>query len=116
MHAATVPTLLAQFASRTAQSYTVARKVEVVECIRKECGLHLSTFQDFMRKGEKTPKRNLWNLSRQDLLNFVSTAWAAVSEKMVMRSFKWCGVSVALDNGEDGHLHSRLAGTGEPMV
>ncbi|KAH7965143.1 hypothetical protein HPB49_004279 [Dermacentor silvarum] len=74
--------------------------------------LHMS-WAEFISKGEKTPKRNLRKPSHQDMLNFVSTAWAAVSKEMVARSFKGC---VALDSSEDGHLHNRLAGTREPVV
>ncbi|KAH7965967.1 hypothetical protein HPB49_012327 [Dermacentor silvarum] len=74
------------------------------------------SWAEFRRKGEKTPKGNLWKPSHQDVLNFVSTAWAALSEEMVARSFKGCGISVALDASKNGHLHNQLAGTGEPAV
>lgn len=66
----------------------------------------------FMRKGEKTPKGNLRKPSRQDALNFVSEAWAAVTTDTVVRSFKGCGISNALDGSEDGELHDCLSDVG----
>ncbi|KAG0443324.1 hypothetical protein HPB47_015047 [Ixodes persulcatus] len=75
-----------------------------------------SSWAEFMRKGEKTAKGNLKKPSRQDVLNFVSAAWAAVPEEIITRSFKGCGISGALDGSEDGHLHDRLAGIGEPAI
>ncbi|KAH7981433.1 hypothetical protein HPB49_024021 [Dermacentor silvarum] len=74
------------------------------------------SWAEFMSKGEKTPKGSLRKPSCQDELNFVSMAWAAVSEEMVTRSFKGCGISVALDGSEDGHLHNQLVSTGAPVV
>lgn len=65
-----------------------------------------------MRKGEKTPKGNLRKPSRQDVLDFVAEAWAAVPEETVERSFKGCGITNALDGSEDGELHDRLADIG----
>lgn len=42
-----------------------------------------TSWAEFMRKGDKTPKGNLQKPSRQDVLNFVSKAWAAVPEDMI---------------------------------
>lgn len=70
------------------------------------------TWEAFMRKGEKTPKGNLRKPSRQDVLDFVAEAWAAVPEETVERSFKGCGITNALDGSEDGELHDRLADIG----
>lgn len=64
---------------------------------------------NFMREGATTPKGNLKKPSRQDVINFVGEAWAAVSEEVVRRSFKRCGLSTALDGSEDGELNERLA-------
>ncbi|KAG0444905.1 hypothetical protein HPB47_013242 [Ixodes persulcatus] len=75
-----------------------------------------SSWAEFMRKGEKTAKGNLKKPSRQDVLNFVSAAWATVPEEIITRSLKGCGISGALDGSEDGHLHDRLAGIGEPAI
>ncbi|EEC19040.1 transposase, putative [Ixodes scapularis] len=75
-----------------------------------------TSWVEFMRKGDKTPKKNLWKHSRQDVLNFVSKAWAAVPEDMIARSFKGCGISGALDGSEDGYLHNGLADIGAPAA
>ncbi|KAG0415830.1 hypothetical protein HPB47_006998 [Ixodes persulcatus] len=70
------------------------------------------TWEAFKRKGEKTLKGNLRKPSRQDVLDFVAEAWAAVPEETVERSFKGCGITNALDGSEDGELHDRLADIG----
>ncbi|KAH9367056.1 hypothetical protein HPB48_000028 [Haemaphysalis longicornis] len=57
--------------------------------------------------GQGTPKGNLKKPSRQDVVNFVSKARAAVSEEVVARSFKRC---------EDGELHERLASAIPPSA
>ncbi|KAG0421547.1 hypothetical protein HPB47_002566 [Ixodes persulcatus] len=75
-----------------------------------------SSWAEFMRKGDKTAKGNLKKPSRQDVLNFVSATWVAVPEEIITRSFKGCGISGALDGSEDGHLHERFAGIGEPAI
>ncbi|KAH9378351.1 hypothetical protein HPB48_000185 [Haemaphysalis longicornis] len=40
----------------------------------------------------------------------------AVSEEVVARSFKRCGISTALDGSEDGELHERLASAIPPSA
>ncbi|KAG0428215.1 hypothetical protein HPB47_024783 [Ixodes persulcatus] len=77
--------------------------------------LHTS-WAEFMRKGDTTPKGSLRKPSKQDVLNFVSKAWAAVPEDMIARSFKGCGISGALDGSEDGYLHNGLAGIEAPAA
>ncbi|XP_042148016.1 uncharacterized protein LOC120847543 [Ixodes scapularis] len=79
-------------------------------------GSFCSSRAEFMRKVEKTAKGNLKKPSRQDVLNFVSAAWAAVPEEVITRSFKGCSISGALDGSEDRHLHDRLAGISEPAI
>ncbi|KAH9367054.1 hypothetical protein HPB48_009094 [Haemaphysalis longicornis] len=74
------------------------------------------TWASFIRAGAGTPKGNLKKPSRQDVVNFVSKAWAAVSEEVVARSFKRCGISTALDGSEDGELHERLASAIPPSA
>ncbi|KAH9373349.1 hypothetical protein HPB48_018402 [Haemaphysalis longicornis] len=66
---------------RMRQSFTVAKKVEVVGWHRKAGS----------------------NVSK-----------AAVSEEVVPRSFKRCGIPTALDGSEDGELHERLASATPP--
>ncbi|EEC05546.1 hypothetical protein IscW_ISCW004736 [Ixodes scapularis] len=61
-----------------------------------------------MRKEEKTAKGNLRKLSRQDVLEFISEAWASVPEETVARSFRGCGIASALDRSEEDNLHKRL--------
>ncbi|EEC09002.1 transposase, putative [Ixodes scapularis] len=75
-----------------------------------------TSWAEFMRKGDKTPKGNLRKPSRQDVLNFVSKAWATVPEDMIARSFKGCGISGALHGSEDGYLHNGLVGIGAPAA
>ncbi|KAH7965076.1 hypothetical protein HPB49_003289 [Dermacentor silvarum] len=70
------------------------------------------TWESFIRKEERTPKGNLRKPSRQDALDFVSEAWAAVTEETVARSFKGCGIANALDGSEDGQLHDQLCDIG----
>ncbi|KAH7954472.1 hypothetical protein HPB49_018841 [Dermacentor silvarum] len=62
------------------------------------------TWERFIRKEERTPKGNLRKTSRQDALDFVSEAWAAVTEETVARSFKGCGIANALDGAEHDQL------------
>lgn len=71
-----------------------------------------ASWEAFVRKGEKTAKGNLRKPSRQEVLCFVSEAWAAVSEETVAQSFKGCGISNALDGSGDGDLHDRLSSVG----
>lgn len=47
-------------------------------------------WEEYMRKEERTPKGNLKKPSRQQVLDFVAEAWAAVPEETVARSFKGC--------------------------
>ncbi|KAH7951141.1 hypothetical protein HPB52_005034 [Rhipicephalus sanguineus] len=70
------------------------------------------SWEMFMRKGERTPKGNLRKPSRQDALNFVSDAWAAVTVETVVRLFKGCRISNALDSSKDGELHDCLSDIG----
>ncbi|KAG0422112.1 hypothetical protein HPB47_002034 [Ixodes persulcatus] len=74
------------------------------------------TWAAFIRAGAVTPKGNLKKPSRQDVVSFVSKAWASVSEEVVARSFKHCGISTALDGSQDGELHERLASAITPSA
>jgi hypothetical protein len=47
--------------------------------------------------------------SRQDVINWVSHAWDAVTDDCVENSFKACGISSALDGSEDHLLNDRMA-------
>ncbi|KAH6924373.1 hypothetical protein HPB50_016326 [Hyalomma asiaticum] len=70
------------------------------------------SWEEFMRRAERTPKGNLRKPSRQDVLDFVTAAWEAVSEETVAQSFKGCGISNALDGSEEGCLHGQLSDVG----
>ncbi|KAH7971207.1 hypothetical protein HPB49_020289 [Dermacentor silvarum] len=61
----------------------------------------------FIRKEERTPKGNLRKPSRQDALDFMSEAWAAVACVRGM-----AGIANALDGAEDGQLHDQLCDIG----
>ena len=58
---------------------------------------------------KKTPKGNIAQPSRQDVINWISKAWADLDEEMVKRSFKVCGITSALDGSEDDMFHEKLA-------
>ena len=47
--------------------------------------------------------------TRQDVINWVSRAWSRVSEELVIRSFKCCSISTALDGSEDDQLTDQMA-------
>ncbi|KAH9379448.1 hypothetical protein HPB48_012261 [Haemaphysalis longicornis] len=74
------------------------------------------TGASFIRARAVTGKGSLKKPSGQDVVNFVSKAWAAVSEEVVTRSFKRCGISTALDGSEDKELHEWLASAILPSV
>ncbi|KAH7948862.1 hypothetical protein HPB49_002824 [Dermacentor silvarum] len=70
------------------------------------------SWEELMRRAERTLKVNLQKLSHQDILNFMAAAWEAVPEKTVAQSFKGCGISNMLDGSEEGCLHGRLSDVG----
>ncbi|KAH7684437.1 pogo transposable element with KRAB domain-like protein [Aphelenchoides avenae] len=47
-------------------------------------------------------------------LQWVLDAWEAVSEEVIIRSFKACGISTALDGSEDALVHCLKEGNGMP--
>ena len=67
------------------------------------------SYKRWRRQDLRTPAGNLKMASRQDVINWVSTAWDSVSEEVVMRSFKACGITSALDGSEDDLLSDRVA-------
>ena len=46
--------------------------------------------------------------TRQDVITWISTAWAAVPEDLIRKSFKCCGISNELDGSEDELFNSAL--------
>lgn len=50
-----------------------------------------------------TPAGNICPPRRQDVVNWVSAAWEAISVDTIVTGFKRCGISAALDGSED-HL------------
>ena len=71
--------------------------------VMREC------WKAWRREDLRTPAGNLKMASRQDVINWVSEAWDAVSEDVVRHSFKACGISMALDGSEDDLLSNRVA-------
>ncbi|KAG0430934.1 hypothetical protein HPB47_022233 [Ixodes persulcatus] len=69
----------------------------------------------FFQTGKLTPKGNPKRPSRQNVVDFVAEAWASLSEDMVRRSFKRCGISTSLDAMEDGELNDRLASVNDAV-
>lgn len=47
--------------------------------------------------------------SRQEIIDMVSSAWREVSEDLVKRSFKLCGINNALDGSEDALVNDKMA-------
>ena len=56
----------------------------------------------------QTSQGNLQMASRQDVINCVSRAWSRVSEYVIEKSFKQCGISLALDGSEDAELSDNM--------
>ena len=71
-----------------------------------------SAFKSEMRKQYKlwrrqdlrTAQGNLKMASRQDVINWVSHAWANIDQQVLSRSFKCCGITTAMDGSEDHML------------
>ena len=61
------------------------------------------------RRDERTAAGNLKMAPRQDVINWVSAAWDAVSADVTGNSFKHCGITLALDGSEDELFNDRLA-------
>ena len=57
------------------------------------------------RREMRTQAGNLKLATRQDVINWISEAWKGVSEVLVRKSFKCCGISNEL-NGSEDHLFS----------
>ncbi|KAG0426466.1 hypothetical protein HPB47_026441 [Ixodes persulcatus] len=70
-------------------------------------------WSSFSREGAVTAKGNLKKPSRQDVVSFVSEAWASLSEEVILTSFKRCGISTRLNGSEDRELKHRLASVSE---
>jgi hypothetical protein len=65
----------------------------------------------------RTPAGNLKSATRQEVISWISHAWASVTPEIIIRSYQKCGISLNLDGSED-HLMSdqlRQATAGEEM-
>ena len=65
-------------------------------------------WREWHRKDQRTPARNLKIAFRQEVIDWVSSAWHFVTGDTVKHSFKSCGISLALDSTEDSLLNDRL--------
>ena len=66
-------------------------------------------WKEYRRRNLRTAAGNLKTATRQDVLDWVSRAWHAVSEDTITHSFKTCAINLPLDGSEDGLIHDRLA-------
>ena len=57
----------------------------------------------------RTPQGNLKQASRQDVINWVSRAWSKISEEVIKKSFRCCGISLDLDGSQDAQLSDNMA-------
>ena len=60
------------------------------------------------RNERRTPAGNLQMETRQDVINWISSAWDDISEDLIRKSFKSCGISIALNGSEDELLNDQL--------
>ena len=69
----------------------------------------IASWQEWMRQDQaKTTFRNLKQPTRQDAINWVSKALDSISPDTLIRSFKGCGISNALDGTEDDMVSDDL--------
>ena len=73
------------------------------KCINKPFKDHMTaSWQEWMRQDRaKTKSGNLKQPTRQDAINWVSKAWDSISPDTLIKSFKVCGISNALNGTED---------------
>ena len=73
------------------------------KCINKPFKEHMrASWQSWMREDRaKTKMGKLKQPSRQDAINWVSRAWAAIKQETLTHSFLVCGISNTLDGSED---------------
>ena len=60
------------------------------------------------RTERRTPAGNLQMATRQDVINWISYAWDEISEDLIKKSFKSCGITIDLNGSEDGLLNAQL--------
>ena len=80
------------------------------KCINKPFKDHMrASWQEWMRQDRaKTKSGNLKQPTRQDAINWVSKAWYSISPDTLIKSFKVCGISNALDGTEDDMVSDDL--------
>lgn len=62
-------------------------------------------WQEWILQTTRNARGRLVHPTRQDVLNWISEAWDAISEDMIIRAFKKCGISNNTDGSEE-HLVS----------
>lgn len=63
---------------------------------------------NWMQGAQRNARGNLKKPNRQNVIDWVSTAWESVSEEIVIKSFKLTGISNALDGTEDNLIDDQL--------
>ena len=73
------------------------------KCINKPFKTYMrQEWQEWMREDRPTTKAgNLKQPTRQNIVNWVSKAWASIEQKVITDSFLVCGLANALDGSED---------------
>ena len=69
-------------------------------------------YDDWIAYREKscTPSGNVRAPSKVTCLQWVRQAWESVTEEVVCKSFKTCGISVKSDGSEDEEIHCTKSG------
>ena len=64
-------------------------------------------YNQWMASGEQsfTPAGNMRAPDKLICLRWVVKAWEAVTTEVIVKSFKACGISVAIDGSEDDQIH-----------
>ena len=52
-----------------------------------------------------TPAGNMRAPPRREIVKWILVAWDGLDKKFIINSFKSCGLTVAVDGSEDGHVH-----------
>lgn len=52
-----------------------------------------------------TPTGNMRAPLRREIVQWILAVWDSLDKTMIVNSFKNCGLTVAVDGSEDGHIH-----------
>ena len=64
--------------------------------------------EQFRQHQEITKQRNRKQLTRQDVINWVSRAWQNVAEEVISQSFTLCGITAEIDGSENDLIFSHV--------